>query len=162
MHVWLILQLLVLLAAANGAPVVAKKIFGSRWAWPLDGGLLFFDGHPLFGKSKTVRGVVAALVLTSACALALGLAPWIGVMVALSAMAGDLVSSFTKRRLNRPPSSQATGLDQVPESLLPALVCYEALALSILDVLAIVAVFFVGEVLLSRVLYRYHLRDRPY
>jgi hypothetical protein len=45
----------------------------------------------------------------------------IGVVVGSMAMLGDLFSSFVKRRLNLPPSSRATFLDQVPESLFPLL-----------------------------------------
>jgi hypothetical protein len=59
-------------------------------------------------------------------------------------MAGDLLSSFVKRRLNLPPSSRATGLDQIPESLLPALVCRGALSSSGLDIAICVGVFLVG------------------
>ena len=77
-------------------------------------------------------------------------------------MAGDLFSSFLKRRLDLTPSSKAVGLDQVPESLLPLLVCRQALALTVLDVVVTTAIFFVGEVVLSRVLFRLHVRDRPY
>ena len=77
-------------------------------------------------------------------------------------MAGDLLSSFIKRRLNRPPSSRAIGLDQIPESLLPLLACHEALALTAADIGIVVAAFFAGAVILSRLLYRVGLRDEPY
>jgi CDP-2,3-bis-(O-geranylgeranyl)-sn-glycerol synthase len=77
-------------------------------------------------------------------------------------MAGDLVSSFVKRRLDLAPSSRATGLDQIPESLFPLLACRAALALSVLDIAIGVATFFVGEVVLSLLLYKAHIRDRPY
>ena len=77
-------------------------------------------------------------------------------------MAGDLLSSFAKRRLGRPSSSQALGLDQVPESLLPLLACRVPLGLGWLDVAVLVGVFLVGELLVSRLLYRLHIRDRPY
>jgi CDP-2,3-bis-(O-geranylgeranyl)-sn-glycerol synthase len=77
-------------------------------------------------------------------------------------MAGDLLSSFTKRRLGRPASSRAIPIDQIPESLLPLLACYTALDLSYLDVLVGVLVFLIGGLLLSRVLFRLHVRDRPY
>ncbi len=77
-------------------------------------------------------------------------------------MAGDLFSSFVKRRLNFPPSSQAIGIDQVPESLLPMLACRDALALTAADIALGVGIFFVGELIVSRLLYRIHLRDRPY
>jgi hypothetical protein len=64
---WPILQLLVLLVLANGTPVVAKKILGERFAYPPDGGVEFVDGRPLFGRSKTVRGVVLTVLVTRRC-----------------------------------------------------------------------------------------------
>jgi CDP-2,3-bis-(O-geranylgeranyl)-sn-glycerol synthase len=42
------------------------------------------------------------------------------------------------------------------------LACYSALGLTIPDVAAGVLVFLIGEILLSRVLFRLHVRDRPY
>ena len=77
-------------------------------------------------------------------------------------MVGDLFSSFVKRRLNLPPSSRATFLDQVPESLFPLLACRGLLPMSIRDIGICVAIFFVGEVFISRLLYKAHIRDRPY
>jgi hypothetical protein len=35
-HLWSILQLLVLLMLANGTPVVAKKFLGERFTYPLE------------------------------------------------------------------------------------------------------------------------------
>jgi CDP-2,3-bis-(O-geranylgeranyl)-sn-glycerol synthase len=61
-----------------------------------------------------------------------------------------------------PESSRAIGLDQVPESLFPLLACRRALSLTILDTAVAVVTFFVGEILISRILYRFRLRDRPY
>ncbi len=158
----LILQLTILLALANGTPLIAAKLLGSRLAYPLDGGLTFVDGHPLLGRSKTVRGVVAAVLATTAAAPLIGLSATVGAVVAATAMAGDAFSSFVKRRLGLPPSSRATGLDQIPESLLPALACRTMLPLTAWDIVAVVAVFFIGEIVMSRALYRAHLRDRPY
>jgi CDP-2,3-bis-(O-geranylgeranyl)-sn-glycerol synthase len=77
-------------------------------------------------------------------------------------MIGDLLSSFIKRRLAMASSSQASGLDQIPESLLPLLACRGALAITYLDMLIILVLFFVGEVVLSRLLFKLGLRDRPY
>jgi CDP-diglyceride synthetase len=157
-----ILQILVLLTFANGTPIVAKKIFGSRFALPLDAGIIFIDGRPVFGASKTMRGIVVSFLITSAIAPFIGLDLTIGAIVASSAMAGDLFSSFVKRRLNFPPSSQALGLDQVPESLFPMLACRDALSLTIADIALGVGIFFIGELILSRLLFRAHLRDEPY
>ncbi len=162
MHSVVILQLLVLLALANGTPVIAKNILGNRFSYPLDGNLRFVDGRSLFGRSKTIRGVVLAVLVTAAGAPVVGLEWDIGVLVGGLAMAGDLASSFLKRRLDMPPSSRASGLDQLPESLFPLLACRNLLSLTIADIGACVALFFIGEVVLSRVLYALRLRDRPY
>ena len=157
-----ILQLLILLTLANGTPIVATKIFGPRFARPLDAGIMFFDGRPVFGHSKTLRGILASIFITTIGAPLIGISPAIGAIVASTAMAGDLFSSFVKRRLNFSPSSQAIGLDQVPESLFPMLACRDALALTIADIALGAGIFFVGELILSRLLYHVHLRDRPY
>jgi CDP-diglyceride synthetase len=157
-----IAQLLVLITLANGTPIVVKRVFGPRFSFPLDAGVSFFDGRPLFGKSKTVRGILLSILLTTAGAPILGLDLAIGARVAIAAMAGDLLSSFLKRRMNLPSSSQAVGLDQVPESLFPMLACRAALSLTIADIALGVGVFFVVELILSRLLFQAHLRDEPY
>jgi CDP-archaeol synthase len=69
-----------------------------------------------------------------------------GLLVGAAAMAGDLFSSFLKRRLDLPPSSKATGLDQVPESLIPLLACRAVVDLYTADIVVGVGMFFVGEV----------------
>ena len=40
--------------------------------------------------------------------------------------------------------------------------CWEHLSLSVTDVIVLVALFFVGEVILSRLLFSVHIRDRPF
>jgi CDP-diglyceride synthetase len=162
MHVVQLLQILVLLLLANGAPVVAKRIFGQRYVYPVDANVRFYDGRRLFGSSKTLRGVICALLVTAVAAPLIGLPVWLGLVIAAGAIAGDLLSSFTKRRLGLPASSRAIPIDQVPESLIPLLACYAALDLTLLDVLVGVLVFLIGELLLSRVLFWLHVRDRPY
>lgn len=157
-----IAQLLALIAVANGTPIVAKKVFGRRFSFPLDAGASLFDGRRLFGKSKTVRGILLSILLTTAGAPILGLDFATGGRVAVAAMAGDLLSSFVKRRLNLPSSSQSVGLDQVPESLFPMLACRDALSLTIADIALGVAIFFALELILSRLLFRIHVRDEPY
>jgi hypothetical protein len=162
MHPLAVAQLLILLTLANGSPVVAKLVLGRHFAGPLDGGAKFIDGKPLLGRSKTVRGLLIAIVVTAAGAALIGLDFRIGLLAGAAAMAGDLLSSFVKRRLGFAASARATGLDQIPESLIPALTCQPALSLTAVDVIAVCAIFFVGEVLLSRALFRLRLRDRPY
>ena len=157
-----ILQILALLALANGTPIAAKNILGSRFSFPLDARKNLWDARPLFGPSKTVRGVLVSIFVTAACAPLIGVDMTVGVIAATAAMAGDLFSSFVKRRLNFPPSSQAIGLDQIPESLFPMLACRDALSLTIADIALGVMIFFAGELVLSYLLHRLHLRDTPY
>jgi hypothetical protein len=77
-------------------------------------------------------------------------------------MAGDMLSSFVKRRLRLPSSAEAPGLDQVPESLLPMLAVKGLLGLSALDILVAVGGFWIAELLVSRLLFMLRIRDRPY
>src|SRR5262245_26817781 len=134
MHLVAIGKLLLLLVIANGAPVIGKRLFGARNAYPLDQGLRLSDGQPLLGASKTLRGLVLSLLATTLAAPLLGIDARIGALISATAMAGDLLSSFTKRRLCLPSSAMCIGLDQIPESLLPALAASSALGLSLADI----------------------------
>jgi hypothetical protein len=158
----LILQFTVLLILANGSPVLAKGMFGKRFSYPLDAGLIMSDGRPLFGPSKTIRGVVAAVAVTSIGAGLIGPSAAIGALLGVTAMVGDLISSFIKRRFGLSTSSRATLLDQVPECLLPLLACSYFVPLSVLDIALTVVIFVVGEIILSPLLYSARIRDEPY
>jgi CDP-diglyceride synthetase len=159
MHTTLIFQLLVLLVVANGAPVLVKKALGDQLAQPFDGGAVLPDGRPLFGSSKTVRGVVSSFLATPLVALLMGFQWEVGALVAGGA---DLFSSFVKRRLGFPPSSMALSLDQIPESLFPLAACRLLLPVTLVDTLVGVAIFVAGGLILSPILFRLHLRDKPY
>jgi hypothetical protein len=156
------LKILVLLFVANGAPVMAKYLLRHRFEAPLDGGLNFPDSRPVLGPSKTVRGLLLALVLSSAAAPLMGLEWTNGLFIALGAMLGDLFSSFLKRRMQMPTSSRAVGLDQLPEAVFPLLLCMLFIPISLLDVVVITAIFFLAEILFSKLLFRLHIRDQPY
>ena len=119
MHAVTLLELLLLLMLANGTPVIVKRVLGARLGRPLDGGAHLWDGRPVFGASKTIRGIAFAVVVTVAGSLALGLGGTVGAVVGATAMAGDLGSRFVKRRLGLPPHAVALGLGHVPESPLP-------------------------------------------
>lgn len=156
------LKVLLLTAVANGAPPVARNLLTTRFAQPLDGGVRFLDGQPLLGSSKTLRGILAAVLATAATALLLGLSWQIGVTIAVCAMLGDLLSSFIKRRLRIAPAGHAPLLDQVPESLFPLLAVRAILELSWVSILAVVIAFLLLHRMLSPLLFRLHIRDRPY
>jgi CDP-2,3-bis-(O-geranylgeranyl)-sn-glycerol synthase len=157
-----ILELLILLALANGAPVAAAFVLRERFSWPLDGGVRFIDGQPLFGKSKTVRGVVFSVLVAALVGELLDLGWRLGAALGATSMAGDLISSFIKRRLKLPPSSRATGLDHIPESLLPLLVCQQALGLTAAEITAIVVLFLFGNMVVSPIFYKLRIRKHPW
>ena len=159
---WLSLRLLLLLGVANTAPIAAKRLFGKRWSAPLDAGWHFVDGRPLLGSSKTVRGFVAAVAGSAIAAALLGFSPGLGAEVGALAMLGDALSSFVKRRLDITPSGRATGIDQIPEALLPLLVIRGTVGLSLLQTAVIVLAFFALEIPLARLAFRLGLRDRPH
>jgi len=146
----LVVEFLLLLLLANGTPVLAHRLLKQRFARPLDGGLRLPDGQPLFGTSKTLRGIVLSVVVTSLGSAELGLGWQLGALTAALAMTGDLCSSFIKRRMKLPSSSNAPVLDQVPESLFPALACQSQLGFSITGILLIVTVFLIGNLLANR------------
>ena len=142
--------------------MLVTRLVGAYLALPIDGGLLAPDGQPWLGPSKTVRGLVVAIAATTVCGQLLGIGWRLGALVGAASMAGDLFSSFVKRRLHRPVHGRATGLDQIPESLFPLLACRQALGLTVPTMVAVVVSFLIAEMLVSRVLYAWHIRDRPY
>jgi CDP-archaeol synthase len=159
---WLNLELLLLLMVANGTPILAKKVLGGFLDHPLDGGAKAGDGRRLLGGSKTVRGVVLAMLATAVAGSLVGLGWRIGLLIGAATMVGDILSSFVKRRLNFPPSSRALGIDQIPESVLPLLACQPILHLTILDIALVAVLFFIGELAISRLLFHLNIRDRPF
>jgi hypothetical protein len=157
-----ILRVLLLLGTANGTPVFATKVLRDRFDAPIDAGLTLPDRRRLFGASKTARGLVVSIASTTLAAIMLGFDWSTGVRFATASMAGDLMSSFTKRRLGLALHAQAFGLDQIPEALLPLLLLRTRLNLSAADIALTVAAFVILELALSRLLFTLHIRDRPY
>jgi len=156
------LQLLVLIIVANSAPVVARNLLGERWKSAIDHGAVFVDRRPILGNSKTWRGLVAACIACSVAAPTMGLPYQVGLAAAALTMCGDLLASFTKRRLGYEPSSQSLLLDSVPEALLPAICLRATFAMSWLEVIASVVLFMTIVRLTSPLLYRLRIRRRPW
>jgi CDP-2,3-bis-(O-geranylgeranyl)-sn-glycerol synthase len=101
-------------------------------------------------------------VLSSAAAPMMGLEWTTGLFIAVGAMLGDLFSSFLKRRMQIRTSGRAVGLDQLPEAVFPLLICMLFVPISLLDVVVMTAIFFLAEILFSKLLFRLHIRDQPY
>lgn len=129
---------------------------------PIDFGRRLPDRMPLFGHSKTWRGAAAAVLFCVVAAAVLGYSVEIGALVAVYAIAGDLFSSFVKRRLGMPPHSMAPLLDQVPESLLPAVMLKDVFELDTESIIILVCAFIIAELLLSYIFYKLGIRKKPY
>jgi len=155
-------ELLLLIIIANGAPILIRVLVHDRFNRAVDFGQKLTDGHAIFGSSKTWRGIFAALICTAIAAPLLGHPVEIGILVALYTVTGDLISSFIKRRLAMAPSSMAPVIDQVPESLLPAIMLKQHFGLDYAGVLLLVLIFIIIELLLSHILYKWGIRKRPY
>ena len=156
------LKLLALIVIANGTPILVRRLLGHRLRLALDGGLYFYDRRRLFGPRKTLIGALAAIAAGGVAAPLLGLHWSTGLQIGLFAMLGDLTSSFVKRRLNLAPSARAPWLDQLPESLFPALAVREALQLAWWELVTVVTAFFLFGSLVSPLLHRLRIRNRPY
>lgn len=157
-----LIHLLVLIIIANAAPIILRWLMKSRLNTAIDFGYRLADNNPLFGSSKTWRGAVGAVIFTSPAAVLLGYSLDTGIMIAVYAVLGDIFSSFIKRRLGMKPSSMAALLDQVPESLLPAVMLREAFELDAQSIIILVCVFIIAELLLSYIFFKLGIRKTPY
>ena len=153
---------MLLLLAANGAPILTARLLHTRCSLALDMGYQLADGRPLFGSSKTWRGLFSTLLVCSLLAPLLGYSISFGLWFGALVMTGDLVSSFFKRRLGLLPSARCVGLDQLPEAILPALYALQVLDYSWLLAVPMALAFMLLDMLLSRPLFLLHIRKRPY
>lgn len=157
-----VLQVLLLIIIANAAPVLMSYLFSHRESSAIDAGLNLPDGKRLFGPTKTWRGLIASAVMTIALAFLINLPVLSGLLISITAMCGDLTSSFIKRRLGYAPSSQVIVLDQLLESLFPAIAGSWFWPLDLMQVIIIVVSFLILEIVLSKLLYKIGVRKRPY
>lgn len=157
-----LLQLLLLIIIANGAPILIRVLLNDGFNAAVDFDQNLPDKNRIFGPSKTWRGIAAACAVTPAVAWLLGYSLETGLLIAVFAVLGDLGSSFIKRRMAMEPSSMAPFLDQLPESAFPALMVMDTFKLDISSVILLVLIFVIVELVLSHVLYNWGVRKRPY
>lgn len=156
------LKLFVMLVLANGAPVVAGKILRQRWSAPVDGGLNWFDGRPLLGESKTWRGIVSGALFCTLFAMAAGQGLVFGLLFGVLALAGDLFTSFVKRRLGLLSSARMPWLDQVPEAAFPMLLAMGWGLVNAWVAFLVVVVFTLLNMWISPLLFRLGIRRQPH
>ena len=161
----MVVKITLFLLWVNLLPPLASVIWGERGSRPLDGGRRWFDHRPLFGRHKTGRGVLAALLGGTAVFPLLGVPLLTAAIASLLAMVGDLLSSFCKRRLNLPSGHIAPILDQVFECLLPALYLGHILHLQPWQILAVFLCFtpvaYLGSRFWSFITYRPDQQNYP-
>jgi CDP-2,3-bis-(O-geranylgeranyl)-sn-glycerol synthase len=157
-----LLQLLLLIIIANGTPILIQVSLNKKYDFPIDCTKHFVDTRRILGDSKTWRGALGACVVTSICSWLMGYAPEIGLLIATYAVLGDLASSFIKRRLGMQQSAMAPLLDQVPESLFPAVMMKATFGLDILSLILVTIAFIIIELALSQALYKWGIRKTPY
>jgi len=157
-----IIVVLFLVLVANGAPVLLSYWFADKMSAPVDFGYQLKDQQPVFGCSKTWRGLNSSLLITGIAAVIIGQGFSFGVLIAALAMSGDLLSSFIKRRLKKAPSSKVLILDQLPESALPVLFLFSLNHIDLMQVMAIISAFIIINITLSALLFRLGIRKRPY
>jgi CDP-archaeol synthase len=141
-----------LIVAANLAPIIGQRLLRNRFASPLDCGSHFLDGRPLLGPSKTWRGYLFSILITSGCAWVESLDVTTGLVFSLIALLGDSVTSFIKRRVGLVSGGHAPGLDQVLESLLPLLMVQPKYDLALSGILGVVIAF----IILDLIFWRYY------
>lgn len=156
------IKILIMLLASNGTPVIATYVFKSHGALPLDLGKCLQDHHPILGSSKTWRGLFSALVTSCILSLVFGYGLGFGLVFGSLAMAGDLISSFIKRRKGLESSAQSPGLDQLPESLLPSIYAVIFLGIEWWWAILLALAFMLIQIITSRLLFSLHIRRRPY
>jgi len=136
--------------AANAVPVI---LGGGR---SIDGGRKMADGMPIFGSHKTVRGFASGIIagtltgIAETALLQFELPPdfvlpfqftvWLGFMISLGALTGDLVHSFVKRRIGiteGAPLPVADQLDFVLGALLFSFIVSPPRLITIIIILAI-------------------------
>lgn len=155
-------SLFFLIIVANAAPILAAYSMGGRLTTPFDGGHSLPDGQRLFGDSKTIRGIVAAIGLTTIVAVVIGHPAIAGILVGTYTMLGDLTSSFLKRRMRLPSSSRAPVLDHIPEALFPTMIMAPGFGLATGGIIAVAVTFLLVAVVVSPILYSAGLRKQPY
>ena len=133
------LWLLLPAAFANMSPIVAKKIF-PKWDTPIDYGKKWRH-QQIFGSHKTYRGLVSGTVIGFVVFYLQQIlfakfpvisnlsyfdyqttSPLFGAAMGLSALLGDLIKSFFKRRLNIASGKPWIPFDEI-DWIVGALIC---------------------------------------
>jgi len=145
---------------ANAVPVI---VGGGQ---PLDLGKNFFDGKPIFGKNKTLRGFFFGLaigVMVGLVEIILFDYPLLfSVLSPFGALMGDLAGAFLKRRLGIAPGGLLPIIDQIDFAIgailfsLPLTMIYWELAIAVIIITAPI------HLLTNFLAYKLKLKNNPW
>lgn len=153
---------------ANASPV----LFGG--GQPIDLGKKFFDGKPIFGPHKTYYGFISGLIIGTLIGwVQENLAPmaglprggtFLGFILSLGALTGDLMGSFIKRRLNIKPGEMLPVVDQLDFVLFALLLAsiIDPTPISPLRAAMIIALTGPIHISVNAIAYMLGLKDNPW
>lgn len=152
---------------ANASPVV----FGG--GKPIDLGRKFIDKKPIFGPHKTYRGFISGVLIGTAVGwIQENIAPlaglprgssFLGFLMSLGALIGDLFGSFLKRRLNLNPGEVLPVVDQLDFVLFALL--FASLygnPPSLIGIIAIIVLTIPIHLVTNLIAYLLRLKDNPW
>jgi CDP-2,3-bis-(O-geranylgeranyl)-sn-glycerol synthase len=123
------------------------------------------------GSHKTVVGAVAGISVALISAFVQSRIQWrgslvdydrwplIGLLLGVGAIGGDILKSFFKRRLKIAPGDRWIPADQLDFGVGALLLMAPIASLSWIDATVILAITFVGDILVNQVAFRLHIRD---
>lgn len=156
-------------AIANMAPVFAHHIhLWDSFAYPIDGHITL-NGKRLLGDNKTIRGLVVGalaglitgflqyLAFSADAIQAISIFPYtslvastaLGMLLGASALVGDMIKSFFKRRLNIPSGHSWIPFDQIDLALGATIATWWLGVLTIQHVIVALIVLGFGSYLVS-------------
>jgi len=163
---------------ANMAPLLGKRLFPSL-AIPLDGGKTF-GGQPLFGEHKTYRGLILA-VLTGLAIFMIQqylyrfaffhnislfdyttMSWFMGVLLGLGAICGDLVKSFFKRRVRVNSGKTWFPFDQIDFSVGAILFAAPLFWPGLERAIEIIIIFLALHIIMNVLAFAVRLKDTPW
>ncbi len=167
---------------ANAAPVFAAKLaYLNHFSTPLDLGHSW-RGERIFGNHKTIRGVLAGMVLAT---LGVGLQKYaythsgwavqvsqyvdyrsaqlwlLGPLLGFGALMGDAIKSFFKRRVHVRPGRSWFPFDQLDFIVGGLLASRLVVRLRLVDYAWVLGVWFLGHLAGAYTGYLIRLKDKP-
>jgi len=141
---------------------------------PLDFNKKFFDGKPLLGKGKTIEGAIGGITagtlataiiqiaLRENTAIVSGQYLFVGILLAVGAIAGDAAASFFKRRLGKNRGEAVPLLDQLDFVFGGLVFASPLFLLSLEELLIIVALTVTIHAATNYIAFKLRLKNVPW